>query len=851
MTNPSTSTAPWSLSPEDTLKALGSSTKGLSDKDVTERLANGKNELPRRRPDVALRLFLRQLANPLLLILVTSGTITLVLQEWIETSVIFLTILANASLGFWQEWKAQHILERLENYLRTQARVRRNGHERVIDAAGLVPGDIILLAQGDRIPADARLIASQGLNIDESILTGEAQPVEKIVDILPTETTLADRRNMLHGGTVIVEGLGEAVITATGSRTEFGFIAEMTTRGQEASTPLQLEVSRLSKMIGIAAIIAVIGLFILGIWTGRGWLDMLLLAVAVGVSTVPEGLPIALTVILAIGVERLASRQGVVRRLVAAEALGSTTLILTDKTGTLTQAKMSLEEIDPEQDLEEKSLLADALLTSQVILENPEDKSEVWILSGRPMETSLVMGSAKRGVLLPAILKENEIIQRIPFDSSYKFSGVVVEHEGKRRAVLVGAPDVLISLVDWPEDKRRELEERISKRANDGVRLLGVASMDIDKNGSLPPPQQIKGGFNFLGLLGFRDPLRSGVIDAIRDIGQAGVRTRMVTGDHPGTAAAIGREIGLIAPGESAVHGKDIDALSDMDLRSTRIFARVTPAQKLQLVERYQKLGEVVAVTGDGVNDAPALRAADIGVAMGSGTDVSKDAADLVVLDDNYATIVAAIHEGRHIVSNIRKAVAYALTNAFSAFILVTGAFLIGLPLPVNALQILFTNMFTDSMPIIAYAFEKNGENGLRNQGGILTKPMRQKIIIGGIGSSAILFLSHLAFLRFVQEPMIARTATYAALSLSTLLMALAQRSPNKPIWKMNPLENPAMAIGVGLGILLTLLGIYLPLGNQVLETVPLSLSWFLIAILTAIITIVPLEITKRLLRSR
>ena len=850
MPHPSHVAAPWNLTPEDALKVLGSSLQGLSDKEVVQRLAAGKNILPRRRPDTAIRLFLRQLYNPLLLILVASGAITLALQEWIETAVIIISIIANAALGFWQEWKAQHVLDRLENYLRTQARVRRDGHEHEIDATNLVPGDIIILSQGDRIPADARLIASQGLSVDESILTGESQAAEKNIDKVAAETSLADRHNMLHGGTVVVEGLGEALITATGQHTEFGSIAEMTTRGQEAPTPLQLEVSRLSRWIGIGVIIAVIGLFALGIWTGRGWLDMLLLSVAVGVSTVPEGMPIALTVILAIGVERLAARQGVVRRMVAAEALGSTTLILTDKTGTLTQAKMSLEELHPETGYDTTSLLSNAVLTSQVVLENPEDKPVTWNLVGRPMEVALVNGAAKYSVLLPEVLSKSKIIQRIPFDSSYKFSGVVVEQDKKRRAVLVGAPDILVALIDWPEQKRQALEKQIADRANDGVRLLGVASMDLDGGDQLPHPTKIKGGFTFAGLLGFRDPLRPSVIDAIRDIGQSGVRTRILTGDHPGTAAAVGREIGLIGPGETAVHGKDIDGMSDMDLRATRIFARVTPAQKLQLVERYRSMGEIVAVTGDGVNDAPALRAADIGVAMGSGTDVSKDAADLVVLDDNYATIVTAIHEGRRIVENIRKAVAYALTNAFGEFILVVGAFLIGLPLPVNALQILFINVFTDSLPAIAYAFEKKGGDGRQHHGGILTKQIRSLVIVGGLGGSIILFVTHLIFLR-ITDPEIARTMTYAALSLSTLFMALALRGLHKPIWKMNPLENPPMAIGVGLGIAMTIFGVYLPIGNEALSTQPLPLVWFLLAVGTGILTVGPLEIAKRFLSSK
>ncbi len=845
MPTPSQTKSYWNLSPEETFQALKSTQEGLSNQEAALRLSSGKNRLPRRHPDGAIRLFLKQLSNPLLIILVASGLITIALQQWIETIIISISIIANASLGFWQEWKAQHVLEALEAYLQTQARVRRENTVHTIDAINLVPGDVIILSQGDRIPADARLIGSQNLMVDESILTGEAQAIEKNIKTINKSSDLADREDMVYSGTTITEGLGEAVITTTGSHTEFGSIAEMATRGQEIPTPLQLEVARLSRWIGIGVIIIIIGLFALGISTGHGWIEMFLLSVAIGVSTVPEGMPIALTVILAIGVERLASRQGIVRRLVAAEALGSTTLILTDKTGTLTQAKMSLESILPESNIDNKILLSKAVLTSQVLIENPEEIPEEWKLIGRPMEVALVQGAAKQLALLPEILSRSTIIQRIPFDSAYKFSGVVIEQNGKREAILVGAPDILLSLVNLPEEQRKKKEIEISDRANEGIRLLGVAVMDLDGKKTLPHPKNITGGFQFAGLLGFRDPLRPQVIEAIHDIGQSGVRTRIVTGDHPGTATAIAREIGLIGPDEKAIHGKDIQSLSERDLRATRVFARVTPAQKLELVERYRSIGEIVAVTGDGVNDAPALRSADIGVAMGSGTDVSKDAADLVILDDNFTTIVAAIQEGRHIISNIRKAVAYALINAFGEFALVTGAFIIGIHLPINTLQILFINIFTDSIPAIAFAFEKNGVHNKRNTASILSRGMRVLIIVGGLCGSSILFLTHLLLLRVISDPITARTITYIALALSTLFTALALRSLKKPIWRINPKDNVVMSIGVGIGIAMILFSVYLPIGNQVLETNPLSIQWILIAFAISIVTIVPIEITK------
>lgn len=787
---------------------------GLSSAEAAALLQkNGPNILPRKRKKTALEFFLVQFINPLIFILLAAGALTIFLKEWLEAIVILAAVLANALMGFWQEWKAQDVLSRMESYVRTRVRVRRDNKDHEIPAEELVVGDLLLLGRGERISADARLISASGLTINESILTGESLAVEKKTD------------DMIRSGTLIDEGLGEAIVTATGKDTEFARIAELAGAQDEAPTPLQQAVASLSRTLGIASIAIAVILFWIGLASGRTWIDMLLISVAVGVSMVPEGLPIALTVILAAGVERLAKHQGIVRQLLAAETLGSTTLILTDKTGTLTQADLSLSSITPLES-SEKELLSLAAASAEAVIENPEDDPKSWKFIGRPVEVALIRGAAQKSIFQSDIMKEFPIIERIPFDSTKKYGGIVINVDGHEREVLVGAPDVLSTS---PLD--------IEKQTSSGERLIGIALRDLPN-----------GPIRLQGLIGFRDPIRPGVKEAIVDIAKAGVVTAMVTGDHPGTALAIAKEVGITSSG--VLTGKDIEALDDTELQKQisdiHVFARVTPEQKWRLVRAFRARGESVAVTGDGVNDAPALKEAEIGVAMGFGTDVAKDVADLVILDNNFNTIVEAIHEGRRMLSNIRKVVAYLLSNAIGDLVLIGGSLLFALPAPIGAIQILFINFFTDSFPAIAYAFETGEETQGRRIGKnkLLDRSLRNIVIIGSLGASLIVFCAYAALLRFGWPLPEAKTIAFAALGFSTLFIAFFLRRLNKPFWRI-PWDNKPMTIGLAIGSALMFGAIYLPILQPAFESVSLMPRDLLLMFGISFAAALPIELAK------
>ena len=471
----------WAMSADEALAALEASKDGLKEEMVEKRRSVfGPNAVPGGRPLAKLSLFFRQLASPLILVLTAAGAITVLLGERVEAGVIFAAVAVNTALGFYQEYKAESALSALRSYIRTRARVRRRDGEREIDAEDLVPGDIIRVSQGDRVPADARLLFVNGLEADEAVLTGESLPVIKDAGVLPAGTTLADRTAMIYSGTLILEGAADAVVAATGSQTEFGRIAELIASGRRASTPLERSIARFTVRVGAALACLVILLFVLGVGYGYGLFEMFLIAVAVAVSAVPEGLPVALTVILAVGVERLAKRRAVVRRLLAAETLGSATMILTDKTGTLTQAKMELTEVIAYEAGGEDAqvrILNEAIHNTDVIVENPEDPPEEWKMFGRLMETALVRGAAGRGVGMEAV-QQAEIIDRLPFNSSRKFSSSIRRRGTNYRTVIIGAPEIILSFCDLTSAGREELEQEVGGRALAGARLLGVMIKD-------------------------------------------------------------------------------------------------------------------------------------------------------------------------------------------------------------------------------------------------------------------------------------------------------------------------------------------------------------------------------------
>ncbi len=846
------------MSKDLALSTLESTRDGLTTAEVKKRQALfGPNAITERHRLNALRIFFSQFKSPLILMLVAATVITLVLQEWLDASVLAATIFANAGLGFWQENKAETVLENLKSYIRTRTRVRRSGREQEINATELVPGDVIRIAQGDRVPADGRILFEQAFQTDESVITGESLPVDKHTEPVARTAALGDRNGMVLSGTLAVQGLADVLVTATNDFTEFGRIASMVSERELETTPLQKIVSKFATRASIGLGILTLILFTIGLLSGADPFAMFFIAVAVAVSAVPEGLPISLTVILAVGVERLAKKNGVVRKLMAAETLGSTSLILTDKTGTLTKAEMRLTDVIPYGNGTgaEEYLLVGALLNTDVAIENPEQDPSKWILAGRAMESALVRDAASRGIRLPDVLRGVRISDRLPFNSRQKYSAVVVEEKGSRHLFVLGAPEILLGLCTLPTTEAERLRAEIERRARTGERLLGLAESSVDPNFTCKSGTRLC-DLSFKGLLALRDPIRPGVKEAITRIAATGVRTVVVTGDHQGTAESVAREVGILDGKGTVMTGAELDTLPEGELLKRldhiRVFARMTPEHKLRLTNLYKSKGEVVAVTGDGVNDAPALKAADVGVAVGTGTEAAKGAADLVILDDDFETIVIAIEEGRRILQNMRKAIVYLLSNAFSELVLIGGSLLMGIPLPLTAIQILYVNFFSDSFPAIGLAFEASTSDDVAKPTSVkrlLDHQMRFLIVIVGGALSVSLFILYAFLLSQGYAPELVRTFIFAAFGTYALFAAFAVRSLQTSTWLSNPFSNPFLFAGVAIGVVLMMGAIYFPPLQMILGTIALPWPWLVGVFAIAALNMIGIELGKKLYR--
>ena len=830
----------WALQPEEALRLTESSDKGLESDEVLRRLKEfGKNILPKSEKATKLHIVLSQFQSPLILVLVLAWVVTLFISDYKDSIFILAAVLANVALGFYQENKAETALSSLNSYLRERVRIIRDDKEIEIDAEEIVPGDIVRLIQGVRIPADGRVTYVNNLRVDESILTGESLSVHKKIEAVKVGAGIADRSSMVFGGTLVEEGIGLSVTTATGTSTEIGKIAALV-KSEREQTPLQVALNKFATNALVILGALTFLLFVLGIYSGYGFLEMFLISIAVAVAAIPEGLPIVLTVVLAVGVERLARKKGVIRKLLAAETLGSTTVILTDKTGTLTEGKMKLDKIITVDGVLKEELLELAVLNADVIVENPDDGADGWRLVGKALEVSLVKAAAEHKVLLREVGSKFKILDRHPFNSTDKFSAVYVEGKRSEFWSYLGAPEKLLEKVKISEKEREHIILTVDDLAYAGYRILGVARDDT-----------------FLGLLAFRDPIRESAKLAVLEAKSAGVRTIIVTGDHKGTAEAVAKELGMEISPHEVMTGGELINMKDEELKNKlgeiKIFARVTPEDKLRLVSLFQTIGEVVAVTGDGVNDAPALKAADIGVAVGSGTDVAKGAADLVILDNNFETIVVAIEEGRRMISNIKKAIVYLLSGSLNELLLIGGSFIVGLSLPLNALQILFVNFFADSFPAVAFAFE-NGENHLREKPPKLKDRLfdsRMKFLIVGVGtlSSLLLFIMYYTLINLNHPADLVRSFIFASFALYTLFVAFSLRSLKTSIFKYNPFSNGYLVLGVIVGLFFTLASIYLPVFQGAFGTVSLPWPWLVGVIGFGLFNVTIVEIIKSIFR--
>ncbi len=847
----STNENPWALRPDELADIYKTNLeRGLSSDEAAARLRHyGENIFNEEEPPSWWQILLQQFKSPLIIILLLAVMLTVALQEWLDAIIIALAVLVNAGLGFYQEFKAERAISNLRSYVLERTRVIRDGKEIEVDARTLVPGDIIHLRHGARITADARVLETTNFATDEAILTGESLPIHKLIDILPDATGLADRRNMVFAGSLAVEGSMHAVVTHTGAKTEIGKLAELVASTISEPTPLQVAIKKLTWVI-----IAVIGLvvafvFTIGVNRGETAYEMLILSVAIIVGAVPEALPVGLTAVLAVGVERIARARGIMRSLTAAETLGSTSVIITDKTGTLTEAKMQLVDIynhlapgsttDTDQLIPAQAeLLRIAVHNTDVIIENTEADPVDWDLSGHPLETNIVRAAGIHGLITARSYTEHTEVL-IPFNSKHKFSVVALDpahtpeqfqHFTKPLAIL-GAPDILLQQAQFDHTTFNTLSQHITALSEQGRRVLGVAVVDGATLPAEPKPEDIA-NTTFVGTLSFYDPIRPEVPEVLQHIDSYGVKVFMATGDLRGTAMAIGRDLGWRIDENSVLTGTELKQLSDAELSAAlahvRIFARVTPEDKLRVTQLLQAQGETVAMTGDGVNDAPSLKAANIGVAVGSGSDVAKSVADLVLLDDNFKTIVTTIEEGKRMLRNIKKIFVYLMSNSLDEVILIGGAILAGLAMPLTAAQIIWVNLFTGSIPAIAFAFDTNAQTGDRYES---RRVLDRRVIFMtvGIGTlmSGLLFIIYYTLLNIDIDLDTARTVLFACFGSYILVVAFSFRNLAAPVWTYSITENRLLFFGVLLGLGLLFATLYVPALQTVFSTTSLAFSWF------------------------
>ncbi len=848
---------------------------GLSSAEADNLLTKyGKNKLTEKKKRSLLQRFFDQFKDVMILILIAAAIISFVIvcleKNWgelFEPALILLIVILNAVMGVYQEGKAEKALDALKNMSAPHARVIRNGEEKVIDASLLVPGDIIKLEAGDFVPADARLIESTSLKSEESALTGESVPSEKDALAEVNENApIGDRTNMVFSGCSITYGTALAVVTGTGMNTEMGKIANLLDGEGETQTPLQKKLADLGKYLGIVAIVACAVIFIVGLVSKTMEpLEIFMTAVSLAVSAIPEGLPAIVTIVLSIGVQRMVKKNALIRRLPAVETLGSASIICSDKTGTLTQNRMTLvkaylDGADTTEDITDsnsdavKELLKLGTLCSDGSVVFTEEKEQHI---GDPTETSIVFAAHRNGMEKDDLNKAYPRLAGIPFDSDRKLMTTVNEIDGKLTVIVKGAFDMMATrCISGDLEKAREFTESMSR---DALRVLAVGIKVIDSIPKEITSEELENGLSFVGLVGMIDPPRPEAKVAVATCRKAGIKPVMITGDHVVTASAIAKELGILVEGDLAITGAELDLMNDRELdekvESISVYARVSPENKIRIVKAWQRRGQVVSMTGDGVNDAPALKAADIGCAMGiTGTDVAKGAADMTLTDDNFATIVDAVQEGRGIYANIKKVVGFLLGTNIGEVVTVFFAMLIWHKTPLLSMQLLWINLVTDSLPAIALGMEPVEKDVMERK----PKPKNEGIFAGGLGIRIVLqgimfgILTLIAFwLGMTYTPAgidslsAGQTMAFMTLSLSQVLQAFNMRSDHS-IFKIGLFTNKKLNLAVLASLLLVLILLFTPVGIA-FGIVVLSWQLYLISLGLILIPTVIMELSKLL----
>ena len=849
-------------------KATGtSSTNGLSKNDVAKRQEQyGKNQITQKKAVNPVLIFLNQFNQPLIYILLAATIATYMMDHIVDSIVIFSVVLVNALIGFIQEYKALKAVHALSKSLQGKAIVIRDGKKQRIPVHELTIGDIVILEPGTKVPADLRLILNKELHVDESMLTGESVPVSKHIGTLPKDTVLGDRKNMAFFGTFVSSGRGTGIVVSIGDKTEMGRINEMISKADVLDTPLTIKINQFSKLLMYVILAFSAMTFVIGLLRGEDPFTMFLAAVALAVAAIPEGLPAAVTITLAIGVSRIARKNAIITKLPAVETLGSTQTIFSDKTGTLTKNMMTVQEIYtpdrkykvegtgyaptgkiigiPSKNLSE-ILLAGALCNDASLIK----KQGQWQIDGDFTEGALLVSARKGGIDSEVVEKKYPRIDVIPFESEHKFMATL-HRKGKTNVIYVkGAAEVVLKMCINSKKYHIHAEEL----AKEGLRVLAFASLETKKK-TITPTDLKK--MNFLGFQGMMDPPRDEVIDSIKNCHTAGISVKMITGDHVLTALAIAHKIGLTDK-KNVISGKELQDISDSELEKivleVDVFARVSPKDKLRIVKAMQGHNHIIAVTGDGVNDAPSLKQANIGIAMGlNGTDVAKESSDMVLLDDNFSTIEAAVQEGRGVYDNLIKFITWTLPTNLGEGLIIFSAILIGGLLPILPLQLLWINMTTAIFLGMTLAFEPKEKGIMRRpphdpNEQILSKWLILRIFITGIMICSFAYTLFLLAIKSGLSEEVARTIAVNMFVFGELFYLFSCRSLNRPVTKINFFSNKILRTGVLLMIGIQLLYTYSPFMNMLFGSAPISLmSWALIVSFSAIVMIV-IELEKKI----
>jgi Ca2+-transporting ATPase len=889
---PSTVDPSWhALSVEDVFTRVDTSSRGLTTETITARQAEyGRNELPAHRPPTLAAILLHQFLSPLIYILLAAAAVSVLLDDWVDAGFILVVVGLNAGLGTFQEWRAERSASALQLMLKVQARVRRDGRESRIAADELVPGDIVLLESGNTVPADLRLVRVNHLTVDESFLTGESLPVEKQVAPVAEDVMVGDRKSLAFAGATVSGGRAEGVVVATGLRTEVGRIAATVTATGTTKPPLVIRMERFARQISLGVLVVCVFLAVIALMQGMSYLDVFFLAVALAVSAIPEGLPVAITVALSIATTRMARRSVIVRRLTAVEGLGSCTYIASDKTGTLTVNRQTVrrlllptgERFDVSGEAYDgvgelttedggtpdagtrprvEALVRVGVLCNEATLQ--QDDAGHWVHDGDAMDVALLALGYKYGMSPAAVRADATVRAEIPFESERRFSAVFVEHDGHVMAAMKGALEAVLPHCTMMRTPTGDVAvdpahiEALGRQLSEGgYRVLAMAegpvqTMPTDATEADLPP------LIMLGIVGFIDPARPEAREAIAKCQSAGIKVAMVTGDHPLTAFSIARDLGMADDESQVIAGVDLEALGTPEsaafgeaVARVRVFARVSPMQKLHIVQTLRAQGHHVAVTGDGVNDAPALKAADISVAMGSGSDVTKDTASLIVTDDNFASIEAGVEEGRFAYDNIRKVTYLLISTGAAEVTLFVMALLAGMPLPLLPVQLLWLNLVTNGIQDVALAFE-GGEPGTMRRNprppteGIFNRLMITQTATAGLTMGVLVMINWVLLLEMGFSEVEARNRVLLLMVLLQNFHVFNARSEHESAFRVPLARNRVLVAGVLLALGIHVLAMHVPLMQRILQVGPVSIDEWVVPFMLASTIVVAMELFK------